>query len=154
MIGYSKNIREINWRKCFWWTEKETRVEIKPWVSANQPLKNWAQREYRNYNKVSHNDVKLLWNSYIVGFKIAKITRESRKKPILVHVVIRKKRDNNNGHLNMATDNFAPKIQPVHQNLNITNVKSMLWFFNYPLTICPWVNGDESKCTNRWWTSY
>ena len=27
------------------------------------------------------------------------------------------KRDNNNGHLNMAIDNFVPEIQPVHQNL-------------------------------------
>ena len=44
MIGYSKNNRKNCPRKWFWWKEKETRVKIKPWVSANRPSNNWAKR--------------------------------------------------------------------------------------------------------------
>ena len=45
MIGHSKKNRENCPRKCFWWKEKDTRVKILPWVSANQPSNNWAQVE-------------------------------------------------------------------------------------------------------------
>ena len=36
MIGWSKNSSKNNPRKCFLAKEKETRIKIQPWTSANQ----------------------------------------------------------------------------------------------------------------------
>ena len=43
MTGYSEKNRENDLRKYFWKKEKDTRIKISPWVSANQLLNNWAQ---------------------------------------------------------------------------------------------------------------
>ena len=43
MIGYAKKSRENYPRECFWLKEKETRVKIKPRVSAKPRSNNWAQ---------------------------------------------------------------------------------------------------------------
>ena len=38
IIEYSKKNIENYRRECFWWNEKEPRVKIWPWVSANPGL--------------------------------------------------------------------------------------------------------------------
>ena len=46
MIESSKYKRENYPRKCFWTQERETQVKFNPSLSANRPLKNWAQGSY------------------------------------------------------------------------------------------------------------